>query len=305
MPLRTLLGTATAATAALLLGPATLAAQDTPAAPAATPPVVRGRVIDARTQAAVPDAVVALTAGRDTLGTARTDGDGFFAATLRASAAALVAHFARAGYRGDSLALDTAATAASTAASAAPLAVAMTPAAASVVASADGPAAVTLRPARIVASAASQIAERARRAGGTYIGAAEIARRAPGRTADLFRGVSGVVVQDDGGRTRLASTRRVEMRQAGLAPAAAADSVDPLEGVKLPGGGGTSCVLRVGLDGQLMAEDFSVDDVPVSDVAAIEIYRGAATVPVALSTVRGSVKCGAIMIWTRGKLHAR
>jgi len=293
MPLR--MSARMIAIAAALLGPAALAAQDS----TATTPVVRGRVIDARTQAAVPDAAVALTARRDTLGTAHTDAAGFFTATLRAGAAgtasALVAHFARAGYRGDSLALDTTATAA-------PLAVAMTPAAGTV---ASAAAAVALRPARIVASAASQIAERARRAGGTYIGAAEIARRAPSRTADLFRGVSGVALQDDGGRTRLASTRRVEMRQTGLAPAAAADSVDPLEGVKLPGGGGTSCVLRVGLDGQLMSEDFSVDDVPVSDVAAIEIYRGAASVPVALSTARGSTKCGAVMIWTRGILNAR
>ena len=98
------------------------------------------------------------------------------------------------------------------------------------------------------------------------------------------------------------STFTVEMRPGAVRappPAAGADSAgDPLEGVKPPGSG-SPCVLRVGLDGQLMPEDFSVDDVPVSEVAEVEIYRGAATVPIALSSTRGAVKCGAVMIWTR------
>jgi hypothetical protein len=278
-----------AALAVACLAPAGLAAQDSSAT---APLTLRGRVIDARTLAAVPGVAVALTSGRDTIADARADSAGWFAAPLRTSVATrLVAHFQRAGYRTDSLALD------------APdvlharLAVAMTPLA---------PAAVALRPARVTAArttALSPIEARARRAGGVYIGADEIARRAPERTSDLFRGVQGVALHDENGRTRVTSTRRVELRRdlvrgPRAAPAVGDSTDDPLEGVKLPGSG-TTCTLRVGVDGQLMDEDFSVDDVPVSDVAAIEIYRGAATVPIALSSVRGDTKCGAVMIWTR------
>ncbi|AHG92944.1 hypothetical protein J421_5409 (plasmid) [Gemmatirosa kalamazoonensis] len=282
MPLpKTLRRLATAATPYLL--PALLAAQDSV--------VVRGRVIDARTQAPVAGAAVALTAGRDTVAGARADEAGYFAASVRAGAGArVVAHFLRVGYRTDSLALD----------SLTPVFVAMAPL---------GTAAVALRATRVTAPAGTAVAERARRAGGAYVGEAEIARRGPARTADLFRGVVGITVQDDGGRTRIASSRRVEPRRAGptRAPSAAsADTAgDPLEGLKLPGGG-TACALRVSLDGQLMPDDFSVDDVPVSDVAEIEIYRGAATVPVELSAVRTAAKCGAIVIWTkRGGRRAR
>jgi hypothetical protein len=283
MSLRTL---RCAAAIAAGLAPTGLAAQDTAAAPAAPAAVLRGRVIDA---------AVALTAGRDTLGTGHADGAGYFTVALRAARdgeAHLFAHFLRFGFRRDSLALDMSPHA--------PLLVAMTPL---------GDSAVALRPTRVTAPRPSAIAERVRRAGGTYIGEADIARRAPGRTADLFRGVPGVSLHDDGGRTQVVSGRRVEMRPGATRaapPAAGADSTgDPLEGVSPPGSG-SPCVLRVGLDGQLMPEDFSVDDVPLSDVAEVEIYRGAATVPIALSSTRGVVKCGAVMIWTRrGARRAR
>ena len=103
MSLRTLL---CAAAIAAGLAPAGLAAQDSAAAPAAPAAVLRGRVIDARTQTPVAGAAVALTAGRDTLGTGHADGAGYFTVALHAARDGethLVAHFLRFGFRRDSL----------------------------------------------------------------------------------------------------------------------------------------------------------------------------------------------------------
>jgi Carboxypeptidase regulatory-like domain len=264
---------------------ATAAAQDAP--PAAT---VRGRVIDARSLAPVPGVDVALLANGDTVARATADDDGYFVARLKATGR-LAAHFRRVGYRGDSLVLD--------GARPARLDVAMTPTREQV---------VTLRPARITAPATrSAVEERARRSGGVFIGEADIARKQPSRTSDLLRNIQGVRLEDDNGVMHVASGRRTEVHPlagVGVRPrnGAGADSLatidDPIEGVKPPGTG-TSCRLRVGLDGILMPADFSPDDVSISEVAAIEIYKGAATVPIALSSVRGDTKCGLMMIWTR------
>lgn len=259
---------------------APLAAQDSTV-------VLRGRVIDARTLAPVPGVAVALTSGRDTVGRATSDDGGFYAARFRADGR-VVAHFGLLGYRRDSLALD----GARSAARPARLDVAMTPLREPVV----------LATARVTAPRSAMEA-RARRAGGAFLGPADIARLAPTRTSDLLRSVTGLVVRDENGVVRVATGRVVQPRALGAAArrptAAGADSTgDPLEGARPPNGG-RPCVMRIGVDGKIMPEEFTVDEVPVSDVAAVEIYRGAATMPVEFSSGRGDMKCGLLMLWTR------
>jgi hypothetical protein len=42
-----------------------------------------------------------------------------------------------------------------------------------------------------------------------------------------------------------------------------------------------------------------VDDVPMIDVEAIEIYKGPSALPPELNTRLGNPGCGAVVIWTR------
>jgi hypothetical protein len=269
-----MLGARTIALTALCLT-TPLAAQDSAA-------TLRGRVIDARTMTAVGGAAVTVTSGRDTVARGTADADGYYQAPLSVTSR-LVAHFRRVGYRADSLALD--------AAPSGRVDVAMTPLGG----------AVALAATRITA-ARSRMEERARRAGGTFIGAEEIARKGPSRTSDLLRGVRGVVVRDEDGVMRVASTRIVNLRAVAATrrlPQAGADSTgDALQGVDPPGTA-NRCLLRVGLDGKMMPEEFTLDEVSVAEVTAVEVYRGASTIPVEFSNARGDVKCGLVMLWTR------
>jgi hypothetical protein len=58
------------------------------------------------------------------------------------------------------------------------------------------------------------------------------------------------------------------------------------------------CPIQFYLDGvQTLA--LEVDDVKPYDVEGLEIYRGAASVPVAFN--RGTAACGAIVVWTKGR----
>lgn len=80
-----------------------------------------------------------------------------------------------------------------------------------------------------------------------------------------------------------------------------------------------ACAMRIGLDGQLMPGDFRIDEVPIEEVEAIEVYAGPASVPAEFQTVlpgqdpisrdtalhgggtsdiETSTSCGLVMIWT-------
>jgi hypothetical protein len=59
------------------------------------------------------------------------------------------------------------------------------------------------------------------------------------------------------------------------------------------------CTLRVGLDGHMMDDAFSVDDVPLTTIHGIEVYLGASTTPIEFSAPNRGTPCGVIMIWTR------
>jgi hypothetical protein len=48
-----------------------------------------------------------------------------------------------------------------------------------------------------------------------------------------------------------------------------------------------------------MPPDYSIDDVRPVDVRGIELYLGAATLPVEFSSVQPDAPCGIVMIWTK------
>lgn len=71
---------------------------------------------------------------------------------------------------------------------------------------------------------------------------------------------------------------------------------DGVEHVRLRG---NRCWPVVVLDGMpAVAAEFDVDDIPPSDVAGIEVYGGAAAVPVEFVVPFGPTACGTIVIWT-------
>ena len=59
-----------------------------------------------------------------------------------------------------------------------------------------------------------------------------------------------------------------------------------------------SCIPDFWIDGQ-RAPFLNVDDVPLSDVEALEVYRGPAGLPPEYNVRFGNPGCGAVIIWTR------
>ena len=269
---------------------------------------LRGRVIDARTTQAIPAVVVILTLASDTLGRAQSDSGGAF--TIRARRATqVVAHFTRIGYRADSMQTEIGA--------GNPLRIAMTPLGTQTVAS--------LGPTKVVATNGTTDFDRrvARHSGGVFITEADIEKRRPVRTSDLFRGLLGISVRDTDGVQQLVSNRGVRsnittssaptnvgrpvttLPPARGAPPPSSPSSSTDDGSRGPIVDGRKCVLRIGVDGQLMDQSFSIDEIPVDAVRGIEAYLGPATIPVEFSTMGPDAPCGVVMVWMRyGKPRA-
>jgi hypothetical protein len=112
-----------------------------------------------------------------------------------------------------------------------------------------------------------------RKAGiGTFLTRAEIESARPRSLSDFLRGrVAGVDLTP-----AIAGTAHASMR----------------------GNVGRDCPIQFYLDGvQTLA--YEVDDVKPYDVEGLEIYRGAASVPVIFN--KGTAACGAIVVWTKGR----
>ena len=240
-------------------------------------PVLRGRVVDARTATPLRDVGVTITAGRDTVARGLTDSTGAFQMTTKPGP--LIAHFVRLGFRPDSIA---------TTVGEFPLRVAMVAGTTTV--------ASTLGPVVVRDSAARNAFERRaqRRNGGAFIRAEDIAKKKPVRTSDLFRAYPGVRIDDSSGVTQLISLRGTRQTQDG-----GQIVVLGRDTLHAPASNARRCVLRLALDGHLMPADFSVNDVRPEEVMGIEVYLGPATIPVEFSSVQQDAPCGIVMVWTK------
>jgi len=238
---------------------------------------LRGRVVDARTALPLAEVAIVVTAGRDTVGRARSDSAGEFEAPI-ATAASIVAHFVHIGFRPHSIAATIGDI---------PLRVAMVPAR-----SPTNLAAMVVRD-----TAISGFEKRARRnAGGVFLRLADIEKAKAVRTSDLFRSMPGVSVQlDSAGLLRVFSQRTARP----ALPKSRATVTSQGDTIVAPASDARRCAIRIGVDGRLMPPDFTVDDLRPSDIAAIEAYVGAATVPVEFSSVQRDAPCGILMLWTR------
>lgn len=252
--------------------------------------MVRGQVIDERTLVPLARVRLTLLASRDTIATTSSDSVGRFTMRVSRSGEAWL-HLARAGYQRDSLAVTLGTNGVQ------PVNVALAPAAA------------------LVAPAASVIARnlegfesRARRkSGGSYFRRTDIEGIGATQSADVVRRVSGLTLVDSAGvllafaprsaqmsSTRMTNGRAPIVRRTSASDTTADDVTRPA--TSSPRG----CELRVSLDGRLMEPGFSVNDVPIADVEAIEVYRGPGVIPVDVTGGRGaSAPCGVIAIWRR------
>lgn len=118
---------------------------------------------------------------------------------------------------------------------------------------------------------------------GVFMTRAEIDRRHPPQTSDLFRTVMGVrvVPSNSTGGTRLVTGRAGSVGTGNARSAAS-----------------SACPMQYYVDGMFMAPGtFTVDDVPPADLEAIEIFRGPSEIPARFR--QRETACGLVVIWTR------
>lgn len=118
--------------------------------------------------------------------------------------------------------------------------------------------------------------ERRRAAGlGRFVTRADIEKRHPQRTTDIFRSMAGVVVEAGDGGTLVPHFRNAMM-------------------------GRRACDPFYWLDGSpLGALPLDLDAISPSAIEGIEVYSGIATVPSALRGPSSTAACGVIAVWTR------
>lgn len=107
---------------------------------------------------------------------------------------------------------------------------------------------------------------------GRYFDRAELVRMRASRISDVVRRVPGVrIVTDRSGRTLVRMGRT---------------------------SGGRDCPPDIWVDGVRTASMY-VDDFPLLDVEAMEVYRGLSGLPPEYNNRTGNPACGAIILWTR------
>lgn len=119
---------------------------------------------------------------------------------------------------------------------------------------------------------------------GVFITRAEIERRHPGQTADLFRGVLGIRVISRGNTGE--ATRLVSGRQ----------SISALP--RSRSAASSSCAMQYYVDGVFMTPGtFTVDEIAPAQLEAIEVFRGPSEIPARFR--QRDTACGLVVIWTR------
>jgi len=108
---------------------------------------------------------------------------------------------------------------------------------------------------------------------GTFMDRQEIEAKHVNRMSDLMRRLPGTRIGSDRG------SRQATLRM----------------GRSL---GGRDCPPDMWVDG-VRASGLNVDDIPLGDVEAVELYRGPAGIPPEMNNRLGNPACGALVIWTR------
>ena len=249
--------------AALLLNPATVPAQ---ANARAEPLILQGRVLDARSRAAINRASIVTSRGSDTVAAGYTDSIGSFSLPIGGIGPVTV-YVRRLGYRPMTLfAVESQ--------PGVPLQLSMVPIPQDI----EG-VAVTARG----ASSARVVGfedRLSRHIGGTFITREQLDSWHPMRTTDVMRRVSGVKLFDSVGVLLVISSRGFKvnlLRNEFMAP----------------------CVLRVGVDGFVKEWGFSVNQIDPNQIYGIEVYNGPATIPPEFNALRTDSYCGLVMIWTQ------
>ena len=121
----------------------------------------------------------------------------------------------------------------------------------------------------------------ARHNGGTFFTREDIEQRRPLVVSDVVRRSPGVRIVDSMGVRLFASARGNKI-------------VDGPRGKK-----SVPCIMRVGVDGQVMEWGFGADQISPGEVYGIEVYSGPATVPREYASQVVDNYCGLVMIWTR------
>lgn len=111
------------------------------------------------------------------------------------------------------------------------------------------------------------------RGSGFHLTRAEILDEGHSRLSEVFRGLSGIRIRDG----------RVVMSRA----------------PKSLLSGGRPCQLQHFIDGQAVSPPMRVDTYLPEDVAAVEVYRGPAEVPMAFNQRRAA--CGVVVLWLRAR----
>jgi hypothetical protein len=116
---------------------------------------------------------------------------------------------------------------------------------------------------------------------GIFFTRTDIERHQPIVTSDLVRLALGVRVMDSLGVRLFASARGDKV-------------VDDRYGRRT-----VPCIMRVGVDGQIMDWAFAADNVAPSDIYGIEVYSGPGSIPREYAALVTDGYCGLVMIWTR------
>jgi hypothetical protein len=124
---------------------------------------------------------------------------------------------------------------------------------------------------------------------GHFIERDAIAKRAPRRLTDLFRGIPGVRV------VTVPHISDLELRAGGA------------ESLGMRGGANSRCRPPIFLDGLLvshskvqLSERYDLDSILPTDIEAVEVYSGASQVPAQYGGAHSM--CGVVLLWTRKSL---
>ena len=144
---------------------------------------------------------------------------------------------------------------------------------------------------------------RKRAAGGTFLARTDIDRNGGQSLADLLRSQPGVaVVSDWSGYRFYSKLAGGRIGASGLAGPAQSPNGEPSPATSVPPGRSEECEFTFVVDGQAFspAQGGMNVEIRASDIQAIEIYPGGASVPFQFGG--SNVRCGIIVIWTRSRV---